>query len=77
MFKKTGPYFLRPKVVTAVIPQGIFLRLTEIDNEGAQVEVLVHPYFSAAQPGIEADAKITGSKYINGGDDTDCYGRTA
>ena len=32
---------------------------------------------AAKEPGIEADAKITGSKYINGGDDTDCYGRTA
>lgn len=43
-FKKTGPYSLKPGILTAVHPSGIFLKLVEIDEDGyPQVDVYVHP----------------------------------
>jgi len=41
--RKSGPYNLRKGVLTATLPPGIFLLLTEIDGDDPQVEVWVHP----------------------------------
>ena len=56
-FNKTGPYYLKPHVLTAVIPTGVFIRLVGCDGEGVEVEVLTHPDFDKMMKGEKQNGK--------------------